>query len=208
MPVDVSIKNKIGFFVAESSLNSYFDKSSLLLAVCWCYLYFVQLTSAFRSLLNFLMFDMLTCHLQLKMKNETMSQIICEDKTFTTSVSFIGLYTHFDSFLSSTYKFCTVYTLAYRCCWICSSWTKLQNELILNIFLKNGFPENFINKSFKRCVDNMHVVTEATVVVEKKSLVLVLQYLGPISLQTRLKNSLKTFLIVVKSKERLKIRAD
>ena len=57
-------------------------------------------------------------------------------------------------------------------------------------------------------MDNIHVVKEATVAVEKKPLVLVLQYLGPISLQTRLKNSLKTFLIVVKSKKRLKIRAD
>ena len=44
---------------------------------------------------------------------------ICEDKTFTTSVyrkpTFSGVYTHFDSFLPSTYKFGTVYTLAYRC---------------------------------------------------------------------------------------------
>ena len=42
--------------------------------------------------------------------------IICEDKTFTTSVyrkpTFSGVYTHFDSFFPSTYKFGTVYTLA------------------------------------------------------------------------------------------------
>ena len=42
--------------------------------------------------------------------------IIREDKTFTTSVyrkpTFSGVYTHFDSFLPSTYKFGTVYTLA------------------------------------------------------------------------------------------------
>ena len=46
-------------------------------------------------------------------------QIICEDKTFTTTVyqkaAFSGGYTHFDSFLSSTYKFGTIYTLAYGC---------------------------------------------------------------------------------------------
>ena len=45
-------------------------------------------------------------------------EIIFEDKTFTTSVYhkpiFSGVYTHFDSFLLSTYKFGTVYTLAYR----------------------------------------------------------------------------------------------
>ena len=42
--------------------------------------------------------------------------IIRENKTFTTSVyrkpTFSGVYTHFDSFFPSTYKFGTVYTLA------------------------------------------------------------------------------------------------
>ena len=45
--------------------------------------------------------------------------IIRGDKTFTSSVyrkpTFSGVYTHFDSFLPSTYKFGTVNTLAYRC---------------------------------------------------------------------------------------------
>ena len=44
-------------------------------------------------------------------------QISREDKTFITSVyrkpTFSGVYTHSDSFLRSTYKFGTVYTLAY-----------------------------------------------------------------------------------------------
>ena len=59
-------------------------------------------------------------------------QIIREDKTCTTSVyrkpTFSGIYTHFDSFLPSTYKFGTIYTLAYRCFRICSNWTKLHTE--------------------------------------------------------------------------------
>ena len=46
-------------------------------------------------------------------------EVIGEDKTFITSVlrkpSFSGVYTHFDSFLPSTYKFGNIYTLAYRC---------------------------------------------------------------------------------------------
>ena len=52
-------------------------------------------------------------------------QISREDKTFTTSFyrtrTLSGVYTHFDSFLLSTYKFGTVYTLAYRCLRICLS---------------------------------------------------------------------------------------
>ena len=144
-------------------------------------------------------------------------QISREDKTFTTSVyrkpTFSGVYTHFDSFLPSTYKFGTVYTLAYRCFRICSSWTKLHNELVClkEIFLKNGYPEDFINKCFKKFMDNIHVVKEFTLTVEKKPLVLVLPYLSSISLQTRTKwkKLLKNILnrckvqIVFKNKTRL-----
>ena len=61
--------------------------------------------------------------------------IICEDKTFTTSVYrkpiFSGVYTHFDNFLPSTYKVGTVYTLVYRCFRICSSWSKLHNNYFI-----------------------------------------------------------------------------
>ena len=61
-------------------------------------------------------------------------EIIREDKTFTTSVyrkpTFRGVYTHFDSFLRSTYNFGTVYTVDYKFFRIFSSWTKLYNELV------------------------------------------------------------------------------
>ena len=106
--------------------------------------------------------------------------IIREDKTFTTSVyrkpTFSGVYTHFNSFLRSTYKFGTVYTLAYRCFRICCSWTKLYNELVcLKVtFSKNGYPEDFIKISFNKFMDNIHVVKGTTLTVEKKPLVLVL----------------------------------
>ena len=69
-------------------------------------------------------------------------QIIREDKTFTTSVyrktTFSAVYTRFGSFLPSTFKFGSVYTVAYRCLQILSSWAKLHNELVYlkYIFLK------------------------------------------------------------------------
>ena len=90
--------------------------------------------------------------------------IIHEDKTFTTSVyrkpTFSGVYTHFDSFLPSTYKFGTVYTLAYRCFRICSNWTKLHRKLVClkETFLKNGYLEDFIKKCFKKFMDNIHIL--------------------------------------------------
>ena len=51
-------------------------------------------------------------------------------------------------------------------------------------------------------MDNIHLVKETTLSVEKKPLVLVLPYLVSISLQTRttLKKSLKTSLIVANCK--------
>ena len=61
-------------------------------------------------------------------------QIICEDKIFTTSAyrepTPSGVCTHSGSFLPSVYRFGTVYTLAYRCVQISSSWTNLHNELV------------------------------------------------------------------------------
>ena len=51
----------------------------------------------------------------------------------------------------------------------------------------NGYPENFINKCFKKFLDNIHLVKENIPTVEKKRLLLVLPYLGLISLQTRTK---------------------
>ena len=61
-------------------------------------------------------------------------QIIREDKTFTTSAyrkpTFSGVYTHLDRFSPFTYEFPTVYTLAYRCLQIRSSWTKLHRKLV------------------------------------------------------------------------------
>ena len=83
-------------------------------------------------------------------------QIIREDKAFTTSVyckpTFSRVSTHFNRFLPSTYKFGPVYKLACRCLRICSSWTKLHDELVClkEILLKNSYLEDFINKCFKK----------------------------------------------------------
>ena len=89
----------------------------------------------------------------------------------------------------------------------------MHNELVClkETFLRNGYPEDFINKCFKNFLDNIDIVKETTLTIEKKSLILVLPYPGSISLQTRtkLKKSLKNILnccklqIVFKNKTRL-----
>ena len=100
-----------------------------------------------------------------------------------------GEYSNFESFLPSVYEFGMVYTLVYRCFHICSNWTQFHTELtfLKGIFWKNGYPENFTDKCFKKFLSNFHLVKENVPTVEKKHLLLVLPYLG-ISLQTRNKS--------------------
>ena len=82
-----------------------------------------------------------------------------------------------------------IYALVYRCFPICSDWTQFHAELTLlkKTFRKNGYPENFIDKSFKKFLDHIHLVKEKVPTVERKPLLLALPYLGVMSLQTRTK---------------------
>ena len=61
-------------------------------------------------------------------------EISRENCNFVTTVyrkpTFSGVYTHFESFLPSTYKFGMIYTLVYRCFILCSDWTKFHAELV------------------------------------------------------------------------------
>ena len=139
------------------------------------------------------MADILTCHLKLKMKSKTESSFLMYRLfvkinhlpfLFTVNlplVEFIHILTVFNHPSISG----TVYKLANRCLRIRSSWTKLHKELLCleEIFLKNGYSEDFINKCFKTFMDSLDLAKETTLTVEKKPLVLVLLYLGSISLK-------------------------
>ena len=85
-----------------------------------------------------------------------------EKGKFVTTVyrkpTFSGVYTHFESFLPTIYKFGMVYTLAYRCFKICSDWTKFHEELrfLKQVFLENGYPLSFIDLNcFKTFADKL-----------------------------------------------------
>ena len=82
-----------------------------------------------------------------------------------------------------------VYILVQTCFRICLDWTKFLAELtfLKKIFRKNGYPESFIDKCFKKFLDSIHLVKEKVPTVERKRLLLVLPYLGVISLKTRAK---------------------
>ena len=118
--------------------------------------------------------------------------IIREKNKFTTYVycnpTFSGIYTHFDSFLPSSNKIGLLHTLLYRCFRICSDWTKFHLELVnlIDLFKNIGYHENFINIFLKVFLDNKYRVREKVITVTKKTLFLVLPYLGQLSLQIRI----------------------
>ena len=116
-----------------------------------------------------------------------------EEEHFVINVyrktTFSGFYTHFERFLPATYTFGMVYTLAYRCFWICSDWTKFNEELrfLKGVFLKNGYPSGFIDSCFKKVIDNVLTESPVKLTVEKSLLILPLPFLVDISLQLRIK---------------------
>ena len=120
-------------------------------------------------------------------------EISRENGKFVTTVyrkpTFSSVYTHFESFLPSSQKFGMFYTLVYRCFTLCSDWSKFHRELVTSkeSFQRNGYPKSFIDKCFKNFLDRLHIIKLNSATVKKKALLLVLPYLGPISLQVRIK---------------------
>ena len=96
-----------------------------------------------------------------------------ENGKFVTTVypkpTLSGVYSHFESFLPSTYKFGMLYILVYRCFTLWSDWTKFHRELVTwkEIFQGNGHPTSFIDKCFKKFFDRLHIIkpTLPTVII-------------------------------------------
>ena len=72
----------------------------------------------------------------------------------------------------------------------CRKHSRIKNKKtkeIREIFQKNGYPENFIDRCFKLFLNLIHIFKQKVPTVAKKPLRLVLPYLGTIPLQTRTK---------------------
>ena len=80
-------------------------------------------------------------------------------------------------------KFGMIYTLAFRYFSICSNRTIFQNELafVKDIFLKNGYPTSFIDICFETFLDQLYLKRPQVLTAEKKTLTLVLPFLGELS---------------------------
>ena len=83
-----------------------------------------------------------------------------------------------------------------------------QLILLREIFQKNGYPENFIDRCFKLFLNRINILKEKASAVEKKPLRLAPPYLGTISLQTRtkLQKLIKWYLTAVNYRLFLKVK--
>ena len=83
-----------------------------------------------------------------------------------------------------------------------------QLILLREIFQKNGYPENFIDRCFKLFLNRINILKEKVSAVEKKPLRLAPPYLGTISLQTRtkLQKLIKWYLTAVNYRLFLKVK--
>ena len=62
-----------------------------------------------------------------------------------------------------------------------------QLTFLEEIFSKNSYPGNFINRCFKLFLNRIHIHKEKAATVKKRPLGLFLRFLGTISLQTKTK---------------------
>ena len=113
--------------------------------------------------------------------------IFREKGKFVTNVykkkTFSSVYTNFDSFIPEAYKTGLIKSLLSRCFNLCSDFVKFHHEI--GILYKNSYPRDFADKCLKEFLDR--VLTRKVVVstVPKKDLMIVLPYLGKLSLQIR-----------------------
>ena len=114
---------------------------------------------------------------------------------FTTNVyrkpTFSGVFTNFESYLPLHYKKGLVFTLLHRGYSICSDFNKFHFEIaeLKNILRKNAYPINFIDSCIKVFLDKIYRPKIVKLTVPKKEILVLLPYLGKISLNIRSKIS-------------------
>ena len=112
--------------------------------------------------------------------------------------TFSGVFTNFKSFMPVTYKFGLVHTLLHRSFSICSSYEKFHEEIVLlkEVFKKNEYPQLFIDKCIKKYFNKLLVPKRIIHTVDKKQVLLVLPFLGPLSfeIRSRLQKCLKNYI--------------
>ena len=117
---------------------------------------------------------------------------------FKTSVyhkpTFTGVYSNFNSFISEEYNVGLIFTLLFRTFSIVSNFSGFHSEVchLKEILKKNAFPIKLIDSCIKNFLNKRLTEKPVTLTTEKKDLVIVLPFLGKLSLdlRTRLRNSI------------------
>ena len=112
--------------------------------------------------------------------NQLITSVFCK-------ATFSGVFSNFKSFIPIAYKFGLVYTLFYRSFFICSSYEKIHEEIVLlkDIFKKNPHPHFFIDKRIKTYLSKLFVPKRIVHAVQEKQVQLTLPFLGPLSFEIR-----------------------
>ena len=103
---------------------------------------------------------------------------------FETSVhrklTFSGVYTNYGSFIATEYKSSLITTLLCRSFTIVSDYHKLHEEIVKlkSVLRQNGYPTRFLDKVISKFLDKRFKKRVTITTVSKKSLHLVLPYLG------------------------------
>ena len=94
--------------------------------------------------------------------------------------TFSGVFTNYKAFLPDTYKKGLISTLLYRAYMINSSYLSLSEEVekLKQIFKKNGYPLNFIDRCISKFFNKLHQEKVPVHTVPKKELFIILPFLG------------------------------
>ena len=120
-------------------------------------------------------------HVKIRRRNnQLITSVFCK-------ATFSGVFSNFKSFIPIAYKFGLVYTLFYRSFFICSSYEKIHEEIVLlkDIFKKNPHPHFFIDKRIKTYLSKLFVPKRIVHTVQEKQVQLILPFLGPLSFEIR-----------------------
>ena len=113
-----------------------------------------------------------TCHPKIKFAFEKEQnkrfnfldvKVIRGNNAFTTSVyrkpSFIGVYTHFDSYMQLNYQFSLVSTIGFCSFTVCSDIPKFHPEIckLKGIFINNGYCKRFTDKCVKTFLNKVFI---------------------------------------------------
>ena len=116
-----------------------------------------------------------------------------ENEKFVTNVyrkpTFSGVYTNFESFIPQTYKIGLVFSLLHRIFHLSSDFKKFHHEVnnLKNILYKNSYPVSFVDDCIKKFLNKIFAPKKIVFTVPKKEIMIVLPYLGKISLNIRTK---------------------